>query len=98
MRRDLQPVAGTERARLRFVLEAQPGRTGQQQNPLRLILVVPEAVRACLAERDDALDAQAGAGDKCIGDFGRTGIRQVPQQVHGPAIDSTPSTARRQPA
>src|ERR1700724_2589922 len=43
MRRDLQPVAGTKKARLCLVLEAQPGRTGQQQNPFGLVLVVPEA-------------------------------------------------------
>jgi hypothetical protein len=58
VRRDLDPVAGTERA-LRFLVgESQPRRAGEQQYKFGLRLVVPEPGRAGLSERDDAFDAQ----------------------------------------
>src|SRR5207302_1936436 len=45
-------------ARLRLVLEQKAGRAGQHQHPFGPRLVVPEAGRARLTGRNDALDAQ----------------------------------------
>ena len=97
MRRDLDPVAGADEARFGLVGEAQPRRAGEQQYPLGLGLVVPEAGRAGLTKRDDALDADPGGGDDRFGDLARAGIGNVAQQVHD-ADAKTPATARCQPA
>src|SRR5438270_11707351 len=98
MRRDLDPIAGAKMPWLGLIREAQSRRAGQQHDPFRLILVVPETGRARLAERDNALDAQAWGGCERFGNFCGSGIGQIAQQVHGPAIASTPATARRQPS
>jgi len=57
VRRDIEPIAGAEKARLGLVGEAQPGAAGQNQHPFCFRLVVPEPGRARLAARDDPLDA-----------------------------------------
>ena len=61
MRGDVDEIAGFELDRFRRVFEAQRCLTLQDDHPLTLGLVVPEALRARLAGGDDALDAQAGA-------------------------------------
>ncbi len=55
-RRNLDKVSGLQRARRRFVLEAQLRLTFQQQHPFGLRLLVPEPRRARLPVRYDALD------------------------------------------
>lgn len=59
VRGDFQPVAGPEIDALVAVCEAQHGGAGKQHDELVVGLVVPEAGRARLAGRDDALDARA---------------------------------------
>ena len=98
MRRDLDPIAGREMLRLGLVGEPQPRRSGQQHDPFRLVLVVPEARRARLAEGDDALDTQTGAGGERLADFCCARVGQITEQIHGPATASAPAMARRQPA
>src|SRR5690349_24921357 len=90
MRRDLDPVAGAEKTRLGFVLEAQPPRAGQQQHPFDLLLVVPEARRARLDEGGTELDAQTRAGEQRLDYFRCAGIRQIAQEVHDRALASAP--------
>ena len=58
-RGNLDPVAGPELDALVAVREAQHRRASQQHDELVVGLVVPEAGGACLAGRDDALDANA---------------------------------------
>src|SRR5438874_1324891 len=74
MRRDLDPIAEAEMLRFGFIREAQSRGAGQQHDPFRLILVVPETGWARLAERDNALYAQAGAGCERFGNFCGSGI------------------------
>jgi hypothetical protein len=64
--RDLDPVAGLHVERHVTVLDAQAGGAGQQNDELVIGLVVPEAGRARLAGRDDALDAHACTLDKKV--------------------------------
>src|SRR5439155_19374132 len=97
VRRDLDPVAGADQARLCFVGKTYPRRAGEQQYPFGLGLVVPETGRAGLAERDAALDAHARRGEDRLGDFARASIGKITQQVHD-ADASTAATARCQPA
>ena len=65
-----------------FIRKAQSGRSGQQQYPFGLRLVVPEIGWAGLAVRDDALDTQPGLfeqGQKLL--LGRWGIRDFGKNV-----------------
>ena len=66
VRGDLDPIAGLQVERHVAVLEAQAGGAGQQDDELVIGLVVPEAGRARLPGRDDALDAHAGFLDQKI--------------------------------
>lgn len=66
VRCDLDPVAGLHVEHDVTVLEAQTGGTGQQHDELVVGLVVPEAGRARLSGRDDALDAHAGRVDEKV--------------------------------
>ena len=61
---DLDPIAGLHVERHVALFEAQAGGAGQQDDELIVGLVVPEARRARLAGRDDALDAHAGLVDQ----------------------------------
>jgi hypothetical protein len=63
-RGDLDPIAGLHVER--HVLEVQAGGAAQQHDELIVGLVVPEAGRARLAGRDDALDAYAGLLDQKV--------------------------------
>ena len=51
-----------ERSHLHFewllTFESQPGGSADQQHPFVRVLIVPKAVRAGVAVRDDALDAE----------------------------------------
>jgi hypothetical protein len=98
MRRDIEPVAGTERPVSRLVLETKSGRTGEKQYELGLRLVVPEAWRTRLPQRHDALDADTGRRNEDFGYLVATPIRQIVEEVQGAAAASAPATARRQPA
>jgi hypothetical protein len=66
MRGDFDPIAGFHVEHHVAVLEAQTGGARQQDDELVIGLVVPEAGRACLAGRDDALDAHAGLLDQKV--------------------------------
>ena len=66
VRRDVDVVAGRKRARLSLSVEQKAGRTGKQHHPFVPVLVVPEARRARLASRDDALDANARLLDQKV--------------------------------
>ena len=57
MQRNLHVVARLERARIGFILEAQPRRALQQHHPFGVRLVVPEPRRAGLAGGDAATNA-----------------------------------------
>ena len=57
MSRDEDLIPRTQLAGLILVFESQSGAAGKQQDPLGLVLVVPEAGRRGLAGRNDALDA-----------------------------------------
>src|SRR5205807_1737224 len=61
-------------------------------------LIVPEAGRARLPERDNPLDADARRGDEDVGNLAGPSVRQIAEQIHPPAAASAPATARRQPA
>ena len=60
MRGNVDPVAGPEKVGLGLVSEAQSCGASEQNHPFSLALVIPEPRRACLASRDDPLDAQTG--------------------------------------
>jgi hypothetical protein len=66
VRRNLDPIAGLHIEHYVAILEAQAGGAGQQDDELVVGLVVPEAGRARLASRDDALDAHACLLDQQI--------------------------------
>ena len=66
VRGDLDPIAGLHVERHVTGLEAQAGGTAQQHDEFIVGLVVPEAGRARLSGRDDALDAHAGLLDQKI--------------------------------
>ena len=66
MRGDLDPVAGLHVDGDVALFEAQAGAAGQQHDELVVGLVVPEAGRARLPGRDDALDAHASALDETV--------------------------------
>ena len=104
VRPDVDPVDGTQQARLGLVLEPQPCGAAEEQHPFALALVVPEAGRARLAPGDDALDAQARAGQQRVDAFGINRLG-TGKEVHKPAPEkaggaaaSTPATARCHPA
>ena len=63
MRRDFKVVARRQDPRRVFALDQETGRTSQQDDPFRPVLIVPEAGRASLPGRDDPLDA--GAREAC---------------------------------
>jgi hypothetical protein len=56
-----QRLTDTEIAGFGLILELQPGTALQQQHPLQLVLVVPEALGAGGAAGMDPLQPQAGA-------------------------------------
>ena len=61
-----------EIARLQFdrlVLEPQPSGPFQRDDPLALVLVVPDAIRRCVAVRDDLFDANGLGSNEATGDF-----------------------------
>src|SRR5215216_572355 len=60
VRWDVEVVARREFPRRRLAFEQQHRRSAEHQHPLGPILVEPEARRAGLAMRDDALDAHGG--------------------------------------
>lgn len=64
--RDLEPVTGLHVERHVTFFEAQAGGARQHNDELVVGLVVPEAGRACLTGRDDALDAHACTLDKKV--------------------------------
>jgi hypothetical protein len=61
VRGDVQPVTGLQATRIVFVGEAQQRLALQQQHPFPFWLVVPEAWRAGLTARDDALDDETAS-------------------------------------
>ena len=60
VRRDLHVVARSQNSGRRFALDHKARRTGEDDDPFRLVLIVPEAGRARLSGGDDPLDAGAG--------------------------------------
>ena len=80
VRRDVEPVAATQHARIRLVGEPQLGGAGEHQHPFAFRLVVPEPRRARLAQGDDPFDPQTGSGQQGVGLFGRrasgSGVRR----------------------
>ena len=60
VRRNEQMISGNKRARRGLALEQHASRTGKHRHPFVPVLVVPEAVRALMATRDDALNADIG--------------------------------------
>ena len=63
---NFDPVAGPQIEANVAGFEAQPRGARQQHDEFVVGLVVPEAWRACLAGRDDALDAQIRAIDQAL--------------------------------
>ena len=63
MGRDFEPVAGYENAGLGIAVDQHGRRARDHADPFAFRLVVPEALRARLPGRDDAFDADAGAGE-----------------------------------
>ena len=82
--RDFDPVAGPKIERETIRLEAEARGAGQQHDELILWLVVPEARRARLAGRDDALDAEIRAGDQPLDLLLRLLGRQPVQEIAMP--------------
>jgi hypothetical protein len=66
MRGDLDPIAGRHVDGDAALFEAQAGGASQKHDELVVGLVVPEAGRARLSGRDNALDAHAGALDQKV--------------------------------
>ena len=66
VRGDLDPIAGLHVERHAIPFEAQARGASQQDDELVVGLVVPEAGRARLAARDDALDTHAGLLDQKV--------------------------------
>lgn len=84
MRRNVEPVAGLQVEALVVALETQRRRAGEQHDELVVGLVVPEAGRARLAGRHDALDARAVGGDQRLDMLLLGGARQRREQVAVP--------------
>src|SRR5688500_18654931 len=76
VRGNLDPVAGPHVERPVALLEAQAGGAGQQHDELVVGLGVPEARRARLPGRDDALDAYAALLDEKVDVLLRLALRQ----------------------
>lgn len=81
VREDLHPIAGLHVERHVALFEAQAGGAGQQNDELIVDLVVPEARRARLAGRHDALDAHAGLFDQRVEPLPGLALRQRRQKV-----------------
>src|SRR5580700_10588389 len=94
-------VARPQHARLRLPLDQQAGRPGDQQHPFGPVLVVPEPGRACLAGRDDPLDAQVFGSEQFDRLLGGEACGQRREQVstfagHGVAPEcDAPDCARQ---
>jgi hypothetical protein len=56
--RNVHEVAGLHLYRL--ILEYQPSRPLQHDDPFVLIMVAPKSIRRSVAERDDSFDAHVG--------------------------------------
>ncbi len=78
---DQNIVARPEPVRLFLVFKPQFGLARNQHNEFVLRLIVPEARRACLAERNDPFDSNASARGKGLKDLGRSSVGKIPQQV-----------------
>jgi hypothetical protein len=76
VRGNLDPITGRHVERYVTLLEAQAGGAGQQHDELVVGLVVPEARRARLPGRDDALDAYAALLDEKVNVLLRLALRQ----------------------
>jgi len=93
MRGDLEIVAGRENEGLFAIGEAQARGAGEQDHPFRLLLIVPEAGRARLAEGDDSLDAKAGGREQRKKLLLLRLLRQVDENI-ARAHASSPSAGR----
>ena len=76
VRGDLDPIAGRHVDGDAALFEAQAGGASQKHDELVVGLVVPEAGRARLSGRDDALNAHAGALDEKVDVLLRLTLRQ----------------------
>lgn len=80
--RQMEEIPGDEVTDPGFSFKGQPCLPLEQQHPFAPGLVVPEIRRTGLAGGDDALDAQAGAGQEFLKPFLFPGGRgQVGEQV-----------------
>lgn len=70
MRGDQQGIAGAEVAGMFFTFQAELRGTLQDEDPLRLGLVVPETDRRRLSVRDDPFDADTGSRGESFEAFG----------------------------
>ena len=76
VRGNLDPVAGLHVEHHTAILEVKAGGACQQHDELVVGLVVPEAGRARLPGRDDALDTHAGFLDQKVELFLGLALRQ----------------------
>jgi hypothetical protein len=74
---EVEEIAGAEEARGGFALDEEAGGADEEENPFRAVLVVPEAGRAALAVRDDALDREVRAAQQ----LGEALLREIGRQV-----------------
>src|SRR6266508_6675580 len=90
VRGDLDPVAGLHVDRYVTLFEAKAGGARQQHDELIVRLVVPEAGRACLSGRDDALDAHASALDETVDLLLSLALRQRREKVAAAQAEPQP--------
>ena len=81
VRGDLDPIAGLHVDGDVTLFESQAGGAGKQHDELIVGLVVPEAGRARLPGRDDALDAHAGALDETVDLLLSLALRQRREKI-----------------
>lgn len=94
VRGDVEAVAGGKRSGVALVGKAQARGTRQQQHPFAFVLVVPEAGRAGVAKRHDALDPDPGPAQQFVDGLGLATGGNGREKVHGTAARS--SAARSQ--
>jgi hypothetical protein len=76
----------------RLILEYQPSRPLQHDDPFVLILVAPKSIRRSVAERDDPFDAHVGGvkqgGEKLVRQVLGEVSEEISRDGHIPSIPS----------